>query len=49
MFETLMFAAGAVAGVVFAAWRLRGDRSVAQALRIVVPFAGGGPIKTPPR
>jgi hypothetical protein len=49
MLDLLIFAAGAVAGVGFSAWRLSGNESVTDTLRRIVPFAGGGPGKTPPR
>jgi hypothetical protein len=49
MLELLIFAAGAVAGVGFATWRLRGNESMTDTMRRLVPLAGGGPGKTPPR
>jgi len=53
MFEAVIFLAGVVCGVVafgvFLALRLRGDEAATDTLRRIVPFAGGGPGKTPPR
>jgi hypothetical protein len=42
MLELLIFAAGAVAGVGFSAWRLSGNESVTDTLRRIAPFGGGG-------
>jgi hypothetical protein len=36
-----MLVTGAVFGVAFACWRLRGDRTMTEALREVVPFLAG--------
>jgi len=50
MIEALFALGGAVADILWSAWRLRDpDAGVAAALRRVVPLGGGGPPKIRPR
>jgi hypothetical protein len=41
MFEVLLTLAGAAGGVAFTCYRLRGDRTMVQTVREVVPFLAG--------
>lgn len=46
--EIILLLLGIVAGIIIAAYRLRGDRTTAEALRAVI-HSGGGPRPSRPR